>query len=708
MTITKQLQYCRIFIPGLLILFLSLITTPNGIAQDADRDLEVYPYWKYYSDVSNTLYQILAERAFDQLNDRVQKIGELKTKEDWMARQKYVKSTLEEIVGPFPEKNPLNPVITGTIRQDGMVIEKLYFESRPGFYVTSIFCRPENVPEPLPAILFCSGHTPDGFRSGTYQQMIFNYVKKGFAVLAFDPIGQGERIRYLDEEGKPRFGPTHEHSYPGSQAFLAGISPANYFIWDGIRAVDYLLTRKEVDPDRLGITGRSGGGTQTAYIAAMDDRIYAAAPECYITTFDKLLKSGGPQDAEQNLMYGISKGIDLPDFVEVRAPRPTLIVSTTRDIFSIQGVRDTYKEAKKAYSALGASSHMKKVEDDAGHASTVKNREATYAFFREHLRNPGDSKDQEIDIFDPKELWVTPTGNVYRDLGGEDIYSLTIKYLENQKIHKPVSPEDLRQKMIELSGYDSDAGSSDVVFSGRTQYEDGAMEKYLIRGSGNYYLPVVWLKPPQSTDKVILWLEGEGKKEVGQRGGPVDRWLEEGYSVVIPDLIGTGELGGGYSDGDARIQGVPLNIWYAGILTDKSIVAVHGEEITKLREFIYKSMDQSPHLMFLARGTMGAELLHVAFMEEWKEKIILVEALASYSSILDDREYDARFLMSSVPGGIQYYDLPDIINAYGSKSILVVDPVNGDNSSYKSDDLQGAKYSSDTVDQFAKIKAWLK
>src|SRR5690554_4965036 len=190
-----------------------------------------------------------------------------------------------------------------------MVIEKLYFESRPGYYVTAIFCYPENRTEPLPAILFCSGHAAEGFRSTTYQTMIFNYAKKGFAVLAFDPIGQGERIRYLDESGKPRLGSTIEHSYPGSQSFLAGISPANFFIWDGIRAVDYLMTREEVDPQRIGITGRSGGGTQTAYIAAMDERIHAAAPECYITTFDKLLKSKGPQDAEQKLKHGIAKGI---------------------------------------------------------------------------------------------------------------------------------------------------------------------------------------------------------------------------------------------------------------------------------------------------------------------------------------------------------------------------------------------------------------
>src|SRR5690606_6845995 len=150
----------------------------------------------------------------------------------------------------------------------------------------------------------------------------------------------------------------------------------------GIRSVDYLLTREEGDRDRIGIAGRSGGGIQTAYIAARDDRLYAAAPQRYVTTFDNCLRSNGRQHAEQNIIREISSGITLMNFLEVRAPNPTMIVSNTRDIFSIQGVRDVYAEAQNAFSAMGSPHHLVKVEHDAGHASTVKNREETYKFFR--------------------------------------------------------------------------------------------------------------------------------------------------------------------------------------------------------------------------------------------------------------------------------------------------------------------------------------
>jgi cephalosporin-C deacetylase-like acetyl esterase len=121
---------------------------------------------------------------------------------------------------------------------------------------------------------------------------------------------------------------------------LTGTSLTDYFIWDGIRALDYLETRPEVDMRRIGITGRSGGGTQAAQIAACDNRIYAAAPENYITTFKRLLQSIGPQDAEQNPYNAIAKGFDLPDFLHIRAPKPTLMLTTSNDFFSIQGARE--------------------------------------------------------------------------------------------------------------------------------------------------------------------------------------------------------------------------------------------------------------------------------------------------------------------------------------------------------------------------------
>ncbi len=301
---------CKGIIRGLLILFLIIPGINNGYSQ---KELDVIRNnWLEYSDAPNSLYHYLTSQVYDLLAQRENKISELKTVADWQQRQKMIRETLLDIVGPFPEKTPLNARIIRTIDKGSYRVEHIIFESMPGFNVTSSLYIPGGLKRRTraPAVIYCSGHSEDGYRSAVYQHVILNLVKKGFIVFAFDPVGQGERLEYFDPKtGKSAVGgPTREHSYPGAQAFITGSSQARYMIWDGIRAVDYLLTRKEVDPARIGITGRSGGGTQSAYIAAFDDRIYAAAPENYLTNYKRLLQTIGPQDAEQNMFNIIYRG----------------------------------------------------------------------------------------------------------------------------------------------------------------------------------------------------------------------------------------------------------------------------------------------------------------------------------------------------------------------------------------------------------------
>ena len=300
---------------GLILLLVFVCINDRAYSQE---DLDVIKNkWLEFSDSQNALYHHLTDEAYDLLKQRTETISRYKDLADWKQRQVMIRKTLIEIVGPLPAKTPLNALITKTITKDKYIVEHIIFESQPGFYVTSSLFIPAGLKKGarVPAVIYCSGHTAEGYRSEVYQHVILNLVSKGFIVFAFDPVGQGERLEYYDTKtGKSVIGgPTMEHSYPGAQAFIAGSSQALYMIWDGIRAVDYLVTRKEVDPARIGITGRSGGGTQSAYIAAMDDRIYAAAPENYITNYARLLQSIGPQDAEQNLFNIIQRNY-LPEY----------------------------------------------------------------------------------------------------------------------------------------------------------------------------------------------------------------------------------------------------------------------------------------------------------------------------------------------------------------------------------------------------------
>lgn len=415
----------------LFLISLSISLTFSSIlAQD---DVSLFDYWKYYSDIENTQYKNLCSMAFEQLDKREKDISFLRSKEDWLERQELVGTKLKKLIGSFPEKTSLNARVTGVLKRDGYRVEKLIYESMPGYFVTAALFIPNKIRGKAPAILNAIGHSTQSFRRDIYQHVIINLVKKGFIVLTYDQIGQGERLQYYDvATGKSSFGSTTEHSYPGAQCFISGYSPAKYFIWDGIRGIDYLLTRKEVDPERIGMTGLSGGGTSTAYIAAIDDRILAAAPTCFITNYEYIFKSQGPQDAEQNIYHFLSEGLDHADLIELRAPKPTLIAATTRDFFSIQGSRETFREAKMVYKALGKEDFLQMTEADHGHGFTEKNNEATYAFFQEFLNNPGDPSDEEVDTIPEKELQVTETGQVFTALHSETIFSLNKRVVEDQ------------------------------------------------------------------------------------------------------------------------------------------------------------------------------------------------------------------------------------------------------------------------------------
>lgn len=670
-----------------------LFPAHSTCAQEQEKDLRLFNYWEYYSDAPNALYKGFCDTAFHYLDQRKQKIAQLHTLEDWKNRQQEVKDILMKITGPFPEKTPLNVKVTEVLQKDGYRLEKLIYESLPGFYVTAGLFIPDNLRGKAPAVLFCSGHSELAFRSNTYQQMILNLVKKGFIVLAFDPVGQGERLQYYDtEEGKSPFGPTHEHSYPGAQCFIAGNSMAKYMVWDGIRSIDYLISRPEVDPERIGVTGRSGGGTQTAYIAAFDERVTAAAPECYITTLEQQLKTGGPQDAEQNFYHGIARGIDLADLLEVRAPKPTLMITTTRDIFSIEGARTTFKEAKRTYEAFGKVENISMVEDDTAHASTLKNREAMCAFFQKHLNLPGNPADEKVAFLTPEELQVTHTGQVLTSLNSKTVFDLNRE--ESRKLGEQLNKqrqnlnqhlEAVKKAARQLSGYTPPREFNPPVFSGRFQRTGYALEKYLLPVDDRYAIPLLVMMPEDTARReAILYLHPQGKGAEAlaggaSPGGEMEKLVNQGYIVVAPDIRGTGELGPGYLEGDAYIDKVSYNQWFAGILTAKSIVALQAADVVRVTQFI-NTYFQIPKekLIGMAKGELAPTLLHTAVMEDNFGKIALLNAPLSYRSLVMHKFYKPSFIPTTVAGALTAYDLPDLAASLAPMKLLMIDMVDQD------------------------------
>ncbi len=215
----------------------------------------------------------------------------------------------------------------GPVRCDGYHVEKIIFESRPKHYVTAILFLPdaEKYKAPYPGVLVPCGHSNIAKAADSYQKMGALLALNGMAALVFDPIDQGERGQLIEDW--PKLWGTKAHTMVAIGSILLGRNTATFEVWDGMRGIDYLQSRQEVDPKRIGCTGNSGGGTQTSYLMALDDRIIAASPSCYITNFDRLLNTLGGQDAEQNIYAQLAFGMDHADYLMMRAPTPILIES---------------------------------------------------------------------------------------------------------------------------------------------------------------------------------------------------------------------------------------------------------------------------------------------------------------------------------------------------------------------------------------------
>ncbi len=651
--------------------------SPSGSAAQAELEV-VKNKWIQYSDLSHLLYHHLAEDAYKLLDKEADLAARLKTRTQWQQRQQEKKAAMWNQIGSFKEKTPLNAAITSVIQKDGFRIENVIYESLPGYYVTASLFIPDRVTAPAPAILFCSGHSARAYRRDVYQLPLQNLVKKGFVVLAIDPVSQGERLQYLNREtGESEIGSsTKEHSYPAVQAFLIGQSVARYFVWDGIRGIDYLVSRKEVDPARIGVHGLSGGGTQAAYIGALDDRVLASAPCGYITGFRRLIESIGAQDGEQNFYHGIKEGIDHADMLEIRAPKPTLIMATTRDFFNISGTRDVFKRVKRAYEIFGAAGNLEMVEGDYEHGYEQTIREAMYAFFQKHLKLPGSSAELPITLLTEEELQKTTTGQVATSYTRyETVFTLNKKESEpwtgrlqkareNTATHLKQVVADARQ----YSGFRAPAGIESPVFTGRIHKDAYVIERYFLKGEGNYPVPYLLFVPAKRSGKTIIYLHPDGKAK--EASGEIERLVKQGLTVLAPDLLGVGELISDRFKGDAAIEGISYNIWFTAALTGRSIVGVHAADLIRLVSMVKQGSPQE-EIWGMARDEMGPSLLHAAAFDSRIAGAAIVGMYSSYQAVTDGERYNPKFVYSMVPGALRAYDLPDLAAAVAPRPLLL-------------------------------------
>jgi len=358
-----------------------------------------------------------------------QKDYENRESEDQIATyQKDLREKFSKAVGGFPQRTALNAKITGEVFRDGFRVEKIIFESQPNHYVTGALFLPTDprFSPPYPGVLVVCGHATNGKTYESYQKVCGLLALNGMAAFIFDPIEQGERCQVLDDNGKPIILSVRAHTMFGMGSILLGRNAARFFIWDGMRSIDYLQSRPDIDPQRIGCTGSSGGGMQTSYLMALDDRIVAAAPSCYLTS---MYSSLAPQDSEQNIFGQLAFGMGHADYLMMQAPKPTLICAATKDFFDIKGTWQSFRYAKRLYSRLGFAERIDILENDDWHNYARPQREAVARWMSRWLLDKDDVIiEPEIEVLSDQEIQCTPQGQMMLLPGARSTYDLNLDY----------------------------------------------------------------------------------------------------------------------------------------------------------------------------------------------------------------------------------------------------------------------------------------
>jgi cephalosporin-C deacetylase-like acetyl esterase len=385
-----------------------------------------------YSHAGSQLKDHIYERsrrfftAGDAARDALQSSDAVRRRQDEIRR-----NVLASLGGLPASDTPLNARVTGTVPGRGFTIEKVIFESRPKHYVTANLYLPSQRNGRTAAVLHLIGHTATAKLAPLYQGISQTLVQAGLIVLAVDPIGQGERFSYYEANApKPTMvpaGTTGEHDYAGAQARFIGDGLARYFLHDAMRSVDYLLTRPEVDPAKIGVTGVSGGGTQSSLLMLVDARIAAAAPAGFIMNRDTYQRTGQAQDAEQIWPGFTRAGYDHEDILLAIAPKPVCVLATTSDFFPIEGTRRTVARSRRIWSLFDRAKALELVEDRATHDYTPAQQKAAARFFVQHLLGREvDLADFKPEPFPPEKLWCTESGQVRGELvGAEFVFEAT-------------------------------------------------------------------------------------------------------------------------------------------------------------------------------------------------------------------------------------------------------------------------------------------
>ena len=557
---------------------------------------------------------------------------------------------------PYDSTLPLNAKVTGVIEEPGLRIEKIIFESRPKVYVTANLYIPEKRKEPCGAVLFQMGHSAEGKGAPSYQRVARAIASCGLIVMVMDPLGQGERLGYFEPSiRKPLIAATvWEHQYAGEQCELIGDNVARYFIGDAMRAVDYLVSRPEVDSEKIGATGASGGGTATCHMMVCDSRIKAAAPCVFVTTRREYLYAGGAQDSEQIWFGATEHGFDHHELLMCFAPKPLKLLAVDSDFFMIEGTEKVLNETMRFWDMYGSGEKLSMVTDRSLHKYTDMLGCAAAEFFALELNGEKRTADAaSLKSMPAEKLWCTKEGQVKLEFP-----DCKFVYDENLERYKaaPKPEKSLKEFLIEKieckrTPVPLRLRTYDVMYDNDLKiipYMWFAQEKMPNWG-------LLFSQFDKTPTEAVICLWDKGTSSLEEHIYTIRKICKEGKAAFVVDLSGMGKcaphsLNPGW--GDKSIYGVLDKL-------TKDLFFL-GDSLCALRMFELKYVADEVLSKLGLKFSIYAEQTSTVYAKLFKEispdtEISLHEECYTYKEIVESKYYEDYNIAGILMPGIAKY-----------------------------------------------------
>ena len=592
-------------------------------------------------DAYQTLVRRLQEKYRIRDNAVATLLDEKNPKKLWN-RVHEMRRRLKESLYMPSKYNKVSARIMARQEKDTYAIENVIIEDETKYMIPLNIYIPKTSTPPWPAVVVSMGHWPRGKQLPENQIFCSNLAQCGIVAATYDPICQGERVLYTKQELEQHFGSVPEdievvdmHMQPGNLCYLLGENLGALFVRDSTRVVDYLYTRSDVDKERIGATGQSGGGTQTTYLAALDDRICCYSPIQCLSKQAMTLAENGIGDCEQSIL-GISAeaGFDYSDVLWAAFPKPCMVNAASEDYFLLEGVRQLEAEMMRLYVAIGKRADFSVRVAPCGHSISAQTRMYAYEFFcRQLLGVPGPEQEMKVVILDDEELACLPHKGF--GISAIQVWRPMLEYAQRQR---PLKKEELRSQLQIRYGMSSVPYTVESLWQEHGWKEellrtaDGREAIYRVLCRDSHTLCVAVTSPEES---------GERLKELQTDILQILPWGM--YSAFVKDRAGY----------DAETA-----LFNTSAVLGESIVRCRIRQIQAALQRLDKQNNYE-RIVFWGQGPGALLALLAAALCVKSTDVVLLNSQLSFDALFDD---DFYFIQETTidPGFLKMCDLPDL------------------------------------------------